>query len=257
MTATAPNQTNSNGSAALPVRRVGSLTLGVCLIAAGVFFFAYYFVPGFDGTLALKIAPAAALCLMGCEVLYFSARPGRMKYDFLSVLICLLLVAASGCAMLLPQLWDEISPRRRQQESRLAGEYVDELYAAFEKSAPEIALRDMTVNVGLYTSASDADFDGLPGNYYYLHLNIELYGPYTGEEATADFAGDCFALLKVIKQQPAVPTRVVFSCEGQKQSFSLDVNGAVQQNWSAAELAAATDCFEAENAASASETSGE
>ena len=31
-----------------PLRRVGSLTLGACLIAAGVFFLLYFFVPGFD-----------------------------------------------------------------------------------------------------------------------------------------------------------------------------------------------------------------
>ena len=29
----------------LPVRRVGSLTLGVCLMAAGAFFLCYYFLP--------------------------------------------------------------------------------------------------------------------------------------------------------------------------------------------------------------------
>ena len=52
-----------------PLRRVGSLTLGACLIAAGVFFLLYFFVPGFDVQLTLKIAPAVALVLLGCEVL--------------------------------------------------------------------------------------------------------------------------------------------------------------------------------------------
>lgn len=71
-----------------PLRRVGSLTLGACLIAAGVFFLLYFFVPGFDVQLTLKIAPAVALVLLGCEVLFFAARPGRWKYDFVSVLVC-------------------------------------------------------------------------------------------------------------------------------------------------------------------------
>lgn len=77
-----------------PLRRVGSLTLGACLIAAGVFFLLYFFVPGFDVQLTLKIAPAVALVLLGCEVLFFAARPGRWKYDFVSVLVCLVLMAA-------------------------------------------------------------------------------------------------------------------------------------------------------------------
>ena len=54
-----------------PVRRVGTLTLGVCLIACGVLFLCYFFVPHFNWDLALKIAPAAGLILLGCEVLYF------------------------------------------------------------------------------------------------------------------------------------------------------------------------------------------
>lgn len=56
-----------------PSRRVGSLTLGACLIAAGIFFLCYYFVPGFDWQLVVRIAPAAALVLLGCEVLFFAA----------------------------------------------------------------------------------------------------------------------------------------------------------------------------------------
>ena len=70
-----------------PVRRVGTLTLGVCLIACGMLFLCYFFVPHFNWELALKIAPAAGLILLGCEVLYFAARPQRWKYDFLSVFL--------------------------------------------------------------------------------------------------------------------------------------------------------------------------
>lgn len=85
-----------------PVRRVGSVTLGVCLIAAGVLFLCYFFVPGFDWQLAMKIAPAAGLVLLGCEVLYFAAKPQRWKYDFLSVLLCIvLMVCAFGGACLM------------------------------------------------------------------------------------------------------------------------------------------------------------
>lgn len=47
--------------------------MGACLIAAGIFFLCYYFVPGFDWQLVVRIAPAAALVLLGCEVLFFAA----------------------------------------------------------------------------------------------------------------------------------------------------------------------------------------
>lgn len=75
-----------------PVRRVGSVTLGICLIAAGIFFFAYHFLPNFDALLVLKIVPAAGLVLLGCEVLYYATRPQRGRYDFVSVFVCLVLM---------------------------------------------------------------------------------------------------------------------------------------------------------------------
>ena len=102
-----------------PLRRVGSFTLGVCLIAVGIFFLLTYFVPGFDWKLMLKIAPAAGLILLGGEVLFFAARPGRWKYDFWSVLICLVLMGGCFCLSLLPVVWDELGPERNQASMKL------------------------------------------------------------------------------------------------------------------------------------------
>lgn len=58
-----------------PLRRVGSLTLGACLIAAGVFFLLYFFVPGFDVQLTLKIAPAVALVLLDARCCFLPPAP--------------------------------------------------------------------------------------------------------------------------------------------------------------------------------------
>ena len=59
-----------------PLRRVGTLTLGVCLIAAGVLFLLCRFLPGLPWMVIWQVLPAAGLILLGCEVLYYSARPG-------------------------------------------------------------------------------------------------------------------------------------------------------------------------------------
>ena len=111
-----------------PVRRVGTLTLGVCLIACGVLFLCYFFVPHFNWELALKIAPAAGLILLGCEVLYFAARPQRWKYDFLSVFLCIvLMVSAFGGACLMAafdfalhreEFWIEYDARQARTSMR-------------------------------------------------------------------------------------------------------------------------------------------
>ena len=58
-----------------PLRRVGTLTLGVCLIVAGVLFLLARFLPGLPWLVIWQVLPAAGLILLGCEVLYYSARP--------------------------------------------------------------------------------------------------------------------------------------------------------------------------------------
>lgn len=78
-----------------PLRRVGTLTLGVCLIAAGALFLLCRFLPSLPWMTIWQILPAAGLILLGCEVLYFSARPGECRCDFRSVVLCLLLMG--GC----------------------------------------------------------------------------------------------------------------------------------------------------------------
>ena len=159
-----------------PLRRVGSLTLGACLIAAGVFFLLYFFVPGFDVQLTLKIAPAVALVLLGCEVLFFAARPGRWKYDFVSVLVCLVLMAGCFCMAMLPMLWDEVSGENQQTMNRLSTQAIGELYTACKQDAQDIAIRDISGR--LYLSGPQAETlqqaAALPAGDVYLTLTVEL-----------------------------------------------------------------------------------
>jgi len=74
---------------------VGTLTLGVCLIAAGTLFLLARFLPGLPWLVIWQVLPAAGLILLGCEVLYYSARPGACRCDFGSVVLCLLMMG--GC----------------------------------------------------------------------------------------------------------------------------------------------------------------
>ena len=78
-----------------PLRRVGTLPLGVCLIAAGTLFLLARFLPGLPWLVIWQVLPAAGLILLGCEVLYYSARPGACRCDFGSVMLCLLMMG--GC----------------------------------------------------------------------------------------------------------------------------------------------------------------
>ena len=234
-----------------PVRRVGSVTLGICLITAGIFFFAYHFLPNFDAPLVLKIVPAAGLVLLGCEVLYYATRPQRGKYDFVSVFVCLVLMACCFGLTLLPLVWEQIDPDNQLVAQKLSDAYQRSVYEKFQQDAPEIRLKDMGCWVELYR------YDGGEGkltsdNTETLELNVWLQGPYDSAEA---FAKDCRRLTNVAQQMEVQPKQIGFFCRGfsdadkelssgslvQKENYELYLNGTVQLDWTAEEMAKATD----------------
>ena len=234
-----------------PLRRVGSFTLGVCLIAAGIFFLLAYFVPGFDWKLALKIAPAAGLILLGGEVLFFAARPGRWKYDFWSVLICLVLMGGCFGLSLLPVVWDELGPERNQASMKLSQQYTADAYAQIRKSDPNAPVKDLSGNVYLYTGAVKTleDIDGGSG---YVTLDVELFGGYDSVQA---FAQDCRSVTDAVQQCSAQPNelRITWSPDNdpeeslgtgtlqQVEQYTLELVGIAQLDWTADQMAKQTE----------------
>ena len=234
-----------------PRRRVGSLTLGACLIAAGIFFLCYYFVPGFDWQLVVRIAPAAALVLLGCEVLFFAARPGRWKYDFVSVLVCLGLIAVCMCLSFLPMVWSEIDPARGQNEMKLSKAYTTQVYEALRKENPDLRLRDVYTDLYLYSNDVNALQEMQPGDGH-LSLTVMLYGPY---DSTGAFAQDCRSVTDAVQQCSAQPDelRITWSPEndpGQSlasgslqnvEQYTLELEGIAQLDWTAEQMAKQTE----------------
>ena len=229
-----------------PVRRVGTLTLGVCLIACGVLFLCYFFVPHFNWELALKIAPAAGLILLGGEVLFFAARPGRWKYDFWSVLICLVLMAGCFGLSLLPVVWDELGPERNQASMKLGQEYTTEAYDKIKQTAPDIRVKNISGNAYLYSSEAKTLRDVNAGNGY-LSLTVELFGGYDSVQA---FAQDCRSVAGTVRAGTLQPDelRIVWSPDndpGQSldsgtlqrvEQYTLELDGTVQLDWTADEM---------------------
>ena len=238
---------------AASVRRVGSMTLGVCLITAGIFFLCYHFLPNFDAQLVLKIAPAAGLILLGGEVLYYAAKPQRGKYDFVSVFICLVLMACCFGLTLLPLVWEEIDPQNQIVAKNLSDDYQQQVYERIQKDVPDIRLKDMGCGLSLYRYNIEGE-KLTTDNTKMLEVNFWLQGPYDSAEA---FAKDCRRLTDVIQKMEVQPTQVGFYCRGfsdadgelssgmlvQKENYELYLNGTVQLDWTAAEMAQETEVY--------------
>ncbi|MEJ5195451.1 hypothetical protein WF834_04555 [Faecalibacterium sp. HTF-128] len=234
-----------------PLRRVGSFTLGVCLIAAGIFFLLTYFVPDFPTQPVLRIVPAAGLVLLGGEVLFFAARPGRWKYDFWSVLICLVLMAGCFCLSLLPVVWDELGPERNQASMKLSQQYTADAYAQIKTAAPEVRVKDIRGNAYLYSSKTETlrDLDAGGGH---LSLTVVLFGDYDSVQA---FAQDCRRVTDAVQQCSALPDelRIAWAPDndpGQSltagtlqrvEQYTLELDGIAQLDWTAEQMAKQTE----------------
>lgn len=234
-----------------PVRRVGSLTLGACLITVGILMLCYYFLPNFDLQLALKIAPAGGLILLGGEVLFFAAKPEHRRYDFLSVLICLFLMACCFALTFFPLLWEEIDPDNQKVAKNLSDNYKQAMYEKICKDTPDIRLKDMGCGLYLYRYHTDGEKLTVD-NTKMLEVNFWLQGPYDSAEA---FAKDCRRLTDEVQKMDVQPTQVGFYYRGfsdadsellsdmlvQKANYTLYLNGEIQLDWTAAEMEKATD----------------
>lgn len=252
------DEKNETGSAAPempgkqpPLRRVGSFTLGVCLIAAGIFFLLTYFVPGFPTQPVFRIVPAAGLVMLGGEVLFFAARPGRWKYDFWSVLICLVLMGGCFGLSLLPVVWEEIGPERDQASMKLSQQYTADAYAQIRKSDPDAPVKDISGNVYLYTGAVKTleDIDGGSG---YVTLDVELSGSYGSAE---QFAQACRSMTDAVQQCRPQPDTLIFAWSPdndpeeslgtgtlqQVERYTLKLVGIAQLDWTADQMAKQTE----------------
>lgn len=77
--------------AAVRERRVGTLTFGFTLVVMGAAMMASLFYPQMDFTLLMKASPSI-LIFLGAEVLLSARKGGRVKYDWLGMVLCLLFV---------------------------------------------------------------------------------------------------------------------------------------------------------------------
>lgn len=181
------------------VRRVGTLTLGLSLIAIGAAILAYMISPSFDIRVVAYLAPVILIGL-GAEILIrqLLGKGKPFRYDFASGFICVLLVIGSFAVALVPYVLYYVSPERFSTQEAQLDMVRDQLYAAFQG---EQRIRNYSVdgNVGNILSAAHVDENG-KWTYQldYLIVDITLID---GCEDEAAFAKICRQLMdKMIKQ---------------------------------------------------------
>ncbi len=225
------------------IRRVGSVTLGLCLIAVGICFLCYYFLPVFNWLLVVKIGAPVALIALGAEVLWCASHPGRWKYDFLAVLGCLVLMGGAFCLTLLPLFWQTANPTKRIQLDDLGEAYESSLYQALEDQV-ELNGVDayLETRFGVDAPRTLEEIDGAGVRFW---LDIDLYGPYEGTEA---FAADCARVMEAVRAQGVLPDRVNIEWVSPDRQSSLELNldTPAKMAWSTDQMAQRTEVWAAE-----------
>lgn len=74
-----------------PLRRVGTFTFGVTLVACGLWMLLSLLLPDLDLLWVLKLSPLV-LVLLGVEVLLAARKNSAIKYDWVGMLLCTLTV---------------------------------------------------------------------------------------------------------------------------------------------------------------------
>ena len=165
-----------------PVRRVGSWTLGLVLIACGLCLLAYHFVPRFDYLLAAKLSPVVLVAL-GVEVLICAALPQKRKYDFFSIFVCLLLTGAALCVGFIPVVWQYIGPQRETACRTMEQQAEQQLYNRLRGS--DVCGTSVSISLrGAQQADSTLSLSTLDGTEW-VYVSAELTGPYEDEAAFA------------------------------------------------------------------------
>lgn len=199
--------------------------MGVCLILTGFAICVALLMPSLDITLLYKLAPLILVAL-GIEVLVGSMRGEKLKYDFLSMFMCFLIICGALAASCVPFMMEYYGPAHSEAQGRLQQEWYDNLYAGLAGNA-DISRVNTRVYLERARSVDDiktlADVVGED----YLRAEIVLDGSYADKDA---FLKACVPVLKAVQESGAVADDVTIRTPQQQEpiAYSLDFDGRYQ-----------------------------
>ena len=209
-----------------PVHRVGTVTMGFSLIAVGIIALISIFYPGFDYSLALKLSPVIFIFL-GIEILsaHFFHKKARIKYDFLSGLVCFLLICWGLVLAALPKVWSYVGPEAYSVRNQLERDIEDTVYEALKDQTQIDSLYVDVEPIQLFYSVN-TDYS-VAANHSRVVLNIDLTGTYTDERS---FAESCKQILDKLKPLQLNIRHIDFEFDDDSIELSMHLSNKLQLN---------------------------
>ncbi len=169
---------------------------------------------------------------LGVEILlnYFF-RKDELRYDFLSGLVCFLLVVGALGAALATPFYDVYGPPKDIAERQAEAQVFDLCY---DKLQNNTKIASMDINVSLNRSIYDLDTDDIQLQASdWIYANISLAGNFQNAAEFAVYAKD---VLTVIKELPVSFDSISFQGRQGNQIFNLNVQDRFQANLEVADL---------------------
>lgn len=237
------------------VRRVGALTMALCLIAVGVLLIVSIFVPIPRMLPIFRFFPVV-LILFGLEILlaniWAQKKPEvKIKYDFLSIFLCMILIGGSLVAALIPQ-WANMHYNQRQNDRALMAQMDEEAYEALAKRG-DVSLVSCYIESNVTDYADGITLAELPSTYY---VRTEVY--FKGDFATQkEFEKACAEVLTALRGIVAHIDGAGFYSYNQTKPgdgyygdaiYDLWLDGQFQMNYDASEMHNYTTAYQWDSA---------
>ncbi len=224
------------------IHRVGTFTLGLTLIVVGVLTVYTLLNPSFDYTMALKLSPLVLVSL-GIEVLIssFLSNTRKIKYDFLSGFVSILLILGSmGIAALQP-LYENYGPYRSQVSDQMRQELYEDCYNQVKDMGGILSL-SVWVHLDAVPMGEDFQIQDMKTRGDST-INMQLEGPFRNRQ---EFAQKCEEILGGIRQMQVLPGSLILHYtspeatedeEEEGTSYHLELEGSLQYSLTAESLA--------------------
>lgn len=204
------------------VRRVGSVTLGIILIAAGICAIISVINPAVDMAVILRLSPAV-LIILGIEILIasFINNNERIKYDGVSIFLCIFLIFASIGTSAAISISDFFMPAKRAE--------IESIERNLNKEC-SVLLKDFE-NINYMDSSLIYDtFDVLNTDMSYADIFIGLNDVYAD---TDEFAAECKRICDSLEPLKDNFNNIHFY----NDKMSVDLHGIFQYDLSAENIA--------------------
>ncbi len=222
-------------------RRAGTVTMAMVLIAAGALLITHIFIPSLDLMLIARFSPLV-LVLLGTEILVLNllGEGKKLKYDFLSMFVCFLLVCASGVAALAGE-WYRREAGTRGAEQRLTGELHTRTTDALASAGLGYYVDEWNVYLGEAEANAYKDMavDAIPA-WAYVALDLHFDKAFSSPAAFAKACGGYLASLAATAPHMdnvliASSTAAQPGAEGERY-YELSLSGSQNMGLPAAEL---------------------